>query len=58
MCLTYRKALINKKKIPTLEEEKNPVKCDFHEDKKKFDEQTFIFFPYKALCIFCFSFPQ
>lgn len=34
MCLTYRKALINKKKIPTLEEEKNPVKCDFHEDKK------------------------
>lgn len=36
MCLTYRKALINKKKkIPTLEEEKNPVKCDFHEDKKK-----------------------
>lgn len=35
MCLTYRKALINKKKIPTLEEEKNPVECDFHEDKKK-----------------------
>lgn len=34
MCLTYRKALINKKKIPTLEEEKNPVESDFHEDKK------------------------
>lgn len=23
------------KKIPTLEEEKNPVESDFHEDKKK-----------------------
>lgn len=43
-----------------MEEEKNPVECDFHEDKKKwhckkFDEQTFIFSPYKALCIFFVS---
>lgn len=35
MCLIYRKVFINKKKILILEEEKNFVKCDFYEDKKK-----------------------
>lgn len=33
MCLTYRKALINKKN-PDFGRRKNPVECDFHEDKK------------------------
>lgn len=34
MCLTYRKALINKKKSRLWKKKKNPVECDFHEDKK------------------------
>lgn len=64
MCLTYRKALINKKKIPTLEEEKNPVECDFHEDKKKNDivknlmNKDLYSLHTRHFVFFCFSFPQ